>query len=138
MIGGFVRDILLERDHKKDIDIVAVGSGIELALKVSELIPFHPKVQVFKTMELQCCATMTLMWSLLALEKNLTHDSRNPLVENGTLKDDQERRDFTINALAFSLNSENFGDLVDPFNGVEDLKKQNHQNTFKSRYYVFR
>ena len=125
VIGGFVRDILLNRDHKKDIDIVAVGSGIELALKVSELIPFHPKVQVFKNY-----GTAMLRYDDIDVEfvgarkESYTHDSRNPLVENGTLKDDQERRDFTINALAFSLNSKNFGDLVDPFNGVDDLKNK--------------
>ena len=122
VIGGFVRDILLERDHKKDIDIVAVGSGIELALKVSELIPFHPKVQVFKNY-----GTAMLRYDDIDVEfvgarkESYSHDSRNPLVENGTLQDDQERRDLTINALAFSLNSENFGDLLDPFNGVADL-----------------
>lgn len=122
VIGGFVRDILLDRDHKKDIDIVAVGSGIELALKVSQLISFHPKVQVFKNY-----GTAMLRYDDIDIEfvgarkESYTHDSRNPLVENGTLKDDQERRDFTINALAFSLNTENFGALIDPFNGVDDL-----------------
>ena len=125
VIGGFVRDILLERDHKKDIDIVAVGSGIELALKVSELIPFHPKVQVFKNY-----GTAMLRYDDIDVEfvgarkESYSHDSRNPLVENGTLQDDQERRDLTINALAFSLNSENFGDLLDPFNGVSDLENK--------------
>ena len=125
VIGGFVRDILLERDHKKDIDIVAVGSGIELALKVSELIPFHPKVQVFKNY-----GTAMLRYDDIDVEfvgarkESYSHDSRNPLVENGTLQDDQERRDLTINALAFSLNSENFGDLLDPFNGVADLENK--------------
>ena len=125
VIGGFVRDILLSRDYKKDIDIVAVGSGIELALKVSQLIPFHPKVQVFKNY-----GTAMLRYDDIDVEfvgarkESYAHDSRNPLVENGTLKDDQERRDFTINALAFSLNAENFGNLVDPFNGVEDLKNK--------------
>lgn len=125
VIGGFVRDILLERDHKKDIDIVAVGSGIELALKVSELIPFHPKVQVFKNY-----GTAMLRYDDIDVEfvgarkESYSHDSRNPIVENGTLQDDQERRDLTINALAFSLNSENFGDLLDPFNGVADLENK--------------
>ena len=125
VIGGFVRDVLLERNHKKDIDIVAVGSGIELALKVSELIPFHPKVQVFKNY-----GTAMLRYNDMDIEfvgarkESYTHDSRNPQVENGTLKDDQERRDFTINALAFSLNGNDFGDLLDPFNGVEDLKNK--------------
>ena len=125
VIGGFVRDILLNRNHKKDIDIVAVGSGIELAIKVSELLPNHPKVQVFKNY-----GTAMLRYKEMDIEfvgarkESYTNDSRNPLVENGTLKDDQERRDFTINAMAFSLNSDNFGDLVDPFNGVTDLENK--------------
>jgi tRNA nucleotidyltransferase (CCA-adding enzyme) len=125
VIGGFVRDILLDRNHKKDIDIVAVGSGIELALKVSELLSNKPKVQVFKNY-----GTAMLRYKEMDIEfvgarkESYTHDSRNPLVEIGTLKDDQERRDFTINAMAFSLNSENFGELVDPFNGVADLENK--------------
>jgi tRNA nucleotidyltransferase (CCA-adding enzyme) len=125
VIGGFVRDILLDRNHKKDIDIVAVGSGIELALKVSELLPNQPKVQVFKNY-----GTAMLRYKEMDIEfvgarkESYTHDSRNPLVEIGTLKDDQERRDFTINAMAFSLNFENFGELVDPFNGVADLENK--------------
>lgn len=125
VIGGFVRDILLDRNHKKDIDIVAVGSGIELALKVSELLPNQPKVQVFKNY-----GTAMLRYKEMDIEfvgarkESYIHDSRNPLVENGTLKDDQERRDFTINAMAFSLNSDNFGALVDPFNGVADLENK--------------
>jgi putative nucleotidyltransferase with HDIG domain len=125
VIGGFVRDILLDRNHKKDIDIVAVGSGIELAIKVSGLLPNHPKVQVFKNY-----GTAMLRYKDMDIEfvgarkESYTNDSRNPLVEIGTLKDDQERRDFTINAMAFSLNSDNFGDLVDPFNGVSDLENK--------------
>lgn len=125
VIGGFVRDILLERDHKKDIDIVAVGSGIELALKVSELLPKKPKVQVFKNY-----GTAMLRYEDIDVEfvgarkESYSHDSRNPLVENGTLKEDQDRRDFTINAMAFSLNTNNFGNLVDPFNGEDDLKNK--------------
>jgi tRNA nucleotidyltransferase (CCA-adding enzyme) len=125
VIGGFVRDVLLDRNHKKDIDIVAVGSGIDLAIKVSELLPNQPKVQVFKNY-----GTAMLRYKEMDIEfvgarkESYTHDSRNPLVENGTLKDDQERRDFTINAMAFSLNSDNFGDLVDPFNGVADLENK--------------
>jgi tRNA nucleotidyltransferase (CCA-adding enzyme) len=125
VIGGFVRDILLDRNHKKDIDIVAVGSGIDLAIKVSELLSNKPKVQIFKNY-----GTAMLRYKEMDIEfvgarkESYTHDSRNPLVENGTLKDDQERRDFTINAMAFSLNSDNFGDLVDPFNGVADLENK--------------
>ncbi|RRA93972.1 CCA tRNA nucleotidyltransferase [Paenimyroides viscosum] len=122
VIGGFVRDFILERNTKKDIDIVAVGSGIDLALKVSELIPHHPKVQVFKNY-----GTAMLRFNDIDIEfvgarkESYRNESRNPLVENGTLQDDQNRRDFTINAMAFSLNKENFGDLVDPFNGMAAL-----------------
>ena len=125
VIGGFVRDLILERDFKKDIDIVAVGSGIELALKVSELLPNKPKVQVFKTY-----GTAMLRFEDTEIEfvgarkESYNLDSRNPLVENGTLEDDQNRRDFTINALALSLNSTNFGELSDPFNGLEDMKNK--------------
>lgn len=125
VIGGFVRDLILERDFKKDIDVVAVGSGIELALKVSQLLPNKPKVQVFKTY-----GTAMLRFEDTEIEfvgarkESYNLDSRNPVVENGTLEDDQNRRDFTINALALSLNKEKFGELSDPFNGLEDLKNK--------------
>ena len=125
VIGGFVRDLLLKRDFKKDIDVVAVGSGIELALKVSELLPKNPKVQVFKTY-----GTAMLRFEDTEIEfvgarkESYNLDSRNPIVENGTLEDDQNRRDFTINALALSLNKHNLGDLSDPFNGLEDMKNK--------------
>lgn len=125
VIGGFVRDFLLERDFKKDIDIVTVGSGIDLALKVSELLPNKPKVQVFKNY-----GTAMLRYKEIDIEfvgarkESYQLESRNPIVENGTLKDDQDRRDFTINAMAFSLNSTNYGDLVDPFGGIEALKNK--------------
>lgn len=125
VIGGFVRDLILGRNHKKDIDIVAVGSGIALAEKVSELLPNKPKVQVFKNY-----GTAMLRYKDIDIEfvgarkESYNFDSRKPLVEDGTLEDDQNRRDFTINALALSLNQENFGDLLDPFNGLEDLKNK--------------
>ena len=125
VIGGFVRDLLLNRGTNKDIDIVTVGSGIELALKVSELLPKKPKVQVFKTY-----GTAMLKFDDTDIEfvgartESYNQDSRNPVVENGTLEDDQKRRDFTINALAISLNHENFGQLIDPFNGLEDLENK--------------
>jgi putative nucleotidyltransferase with HDIG domain len=125
VIGGFVRDLLLNRDSKKDIDVVAVGSGIELALKVSDLLPKKPKVQVFKTY-----GTAMLRFEDTEIEfvgarkESYNLDSRNPIVEDGTLEDDQNRRDFTINALALSLNANNFGALSDPFNGISDLENK--------------
>ncbi len=122
VIGGFVRDYILERDSKKDIDIVAVGSGIELALKVSELIPHHPKVQIFKNYGTAMLRFEDMDIEFVGARKESYHfESRNPVVENGSLEDDQNRRDFTINALAISLNEDNFGALIDPFNGIEDL-----------------
>ena len=125
VIGGFVRDLILKREFKKDIDIVAVGSGIELALKVSELLPHKPKVQVFKTY-----GTAMLRFEDTEIEfvgarkESYNLESRNPVVENGTLEDDQNRRDFTINALAISLNTTNYGKLLDPFDGLTDLENK--------------
>ena len=125
VIGGFVRDLLLKRDFKKDIDIVAVGSGIELALKVSELLPKKPKVQVFKTYGTAMLRFEDTEIEFVGARKESYHfDSRNPVVEYGTLEDDQNRRDFTINALALSLNSKTFGDLSDPFDGLADLENK--------------
>ena len=123
VIGGFVRDLLLERGIPKDIDIVAVGSGIDLAKKVAALTPGKPEVTVFKNF-----GTAMLKYKdkevefVGARKESYNRDSRNPVVEDGTLEDDQKRRDFTINALALSLNPNNFGMLVDPFQGVKDLK----------------
>jgi len=125
VIGGFVRDYLLGREFKKDIDIVAIGSGIELALKVSEMLPKKPKVQVFKTYGTAMLRFEDTEIEFVGARKESYHfESRNPVVENGTLEDDQNRRDFTINALAISLNKNNYGDLLDPFNGLEDLKNK--------------
>ncbi|MEZ7498821.1 HD domain-containing protein [Flavobacterium sp. Arc3] len=125
VIGGFVRDLILKRDFKKDIDIVAVGSGIELALKVSQLLPNKPKVQVFKTYGTAMLRFEDTEIEFVGARKESYHfESRNPVVENGTLKDDQDRRDFTINALAISLNSSSFGELLDPFDGLKDMKSK--------------
>ena len=125
VIGGFVRDLILERNFKKDIDVVAVGSGIDLALKVSELLPKKPKVQVFKNYGTAMLRFQDMDIEFVGARKESYElTSRNPIVENGTLADDQNRRDFTINALALSLNKDNYGDLLDPFNGMSDLENK--------------
>ncbi len=125
VIGGFVRDIILNRDHKKDIDIVAVGSGIELALKVSSLLPKKPKVQVFKTYGTAMLRFEDTEIEFVGARKESYHfESRNPIVENGSLEDDQNRRDFTINALAISLNPNSYGELIDPFEGLKDIENK--------------
>lgn len=124
VIGGFVRDHMLDRGDAKDIDIVAVGSGIELARKVAQLLPSKPQVQVFKTYGTAMLKAGDIEVEFVGARKeSYTQDSRNPVVENGSLKDDQNRRDFTINAMAICLNDDRYGELLDPFNGVSDLER---------------
>jgi len=125
VIGGYVRDFLLKRGSAKDIDIVAVGSGIELAEKVASLLPHKPKVQVFKTYGTAMLRDGDIEVEFVGARKeSYNENSRNPVVENGSLEDDQNRRDFTINALALSLNKKTLGDLVDPFDGIVDLERE--------------
>lgn len=125
VIGGFVRDHILKREEPKDIDIVAVGSGIELAQKVSSLLPHKPKVQVFKNYGTAMLRAFDLEVEFVGARKeSYNEDSRNPVVEDGSLQDDQNRRDFTINALALSLNEKTFGDLLDPFDGLKDINSK--------------
>ena len=125
VIGGFVRDFLLKRGTPKDIDIVAIGSGIELAKKVASKLPNNPKVSVFKNYGTAMIKTDSIEIEFVGARKeSYQKDSRKPIVENGSLEDDQNRRDFCINALALSLNDENYGELLDPFDGVNDLKQK--------------
>jgi tRNA nucleotidyltransferase (CCA-adding enzyme) len=123
VIGGFVRDYILKRGTAKDIDIVAIGSGIELAKQVAKDLPHHRKVQVFKTYGTAMLQHDDIEVEFVGARKeSYNEDSRNPVVENGTIEDDQNRRDFTINALALDLSEKNFGTLLDPFNGIQDLQ----------------
>ncbi|MGO1751293.1 MAG: CCA tRNA nucleotidyltransferase [Psychroflexus sp.] len=125
VIGGFVRDFFLKRQNKMDIDIVCVGDGIALAKEVASLLPNKPKVQVFKTFGTAMLKAFDLEIEFVGARKeSYSEDSRKPSVEKGSLSDDQNRRDFTINALALQLNSEKFGELLDPFDGLEHLKQQ--------------
>jgi len=125
VIGGFVRDFMLKRGTAKDIDVVAIGDGIKLAKQVAKNLPTKPNVQIFKTY-----GTAMLRYDDIEIEfvgarkESYNEDSRNPAVENGSLEDDQNRRDFTINALALDLSEANFGNLLDPFDGMQDLENK--------------
>jgi len=124
VIGGYVRDCLLKRDHSdKDIDIVVVGSGITIARKAAKRLGVRSDVSVFRTF-----GTAMFRYGDYELEfvgarkESYSHNSRKPVVKKGTLEDDLRRRDFTINALAISINSESYGEMLDPFNGRQDLR----------------
>ncbi len=125
VIGGFVRDFFLKRGTPKDIDIVAVGSGIALAEKVASKLSGKPKIAVFKNFGTAMIKHDGIELEFVGARKESYHrDSRKPVVENGSLDDDQRRRDFTINALALSINQATFGNLLDPFGGIQDLERQ--------------
>ncbi len=126
LTGGWVRDCLLKRDHPgKDIDIVVIGSGIDIAEKIAHSIDPEIRVSVFKNF-----GTAMFHWKEYEIEfvgarkESYQRGSRKPVVEDGTLEDDQKRRDFTINTLAISLNKDTFGHFLDPFGGTEDLKNK--------------
>ena len=122
VVGGYVRDLFLERPSK-DIDVVVVGSGIGLAEAVAARMGKGAHVSVFRNF-----GTAQIHWHgeevefVGARKESYSHDSRKPIVEDGTLEDDQQRRDFTINAMAVCLNRERFGELIDPFDGIWDLQ----------------
>lgn len=122
VVGGYVRDIFLDR-HSADLDFVTVGSGIELARAVAARLGKKGKLTVYATYGTAQIRHKDLELEFVGARKeSYTRDSRNPIVEDGTLDDDQRRRDFTINAMAICLNSDRFGRLVDPFGGMADLE----------------
>lgn len=124
VIGGFVRDILLKRESK-DVDFVCVGSGIELAKATAEILGKKTDIATYKNFGTALVKHQGVEIEFVGARKeSYRSDSRKPIVEDGTLADDQNRRDFTINALAISLQPKNYGELIDPFNGQEDLKNK--------------
>ncbi|MDH3709590.1 MAG: CCA tRNA nucleotidyltransferase [Cyclobacteriaceae bacterium] len=125
LVGGWVRDLVLGKKAGKDLDIVCVGDGIELARQVSSILPKTPKVVVFKNFGTAMLQHQGYELEFVGARKeSYSRHSRKPNVEQGTLSDDQKRRDFTINAMAISLKASEFGELLDPFQGVEDLRKK--------------
>ncbi len=125
IIGGYVRDLLMERATPSDIDFVTEGSGIELAQNIAKTLSPTLKVSIFKTYGTAMFRYHDLELEFVGARKeSYSEESRNPEVESGTLREDQLRRDFTINAMAISLNKENFGMLVDPFEGKQDLENK--------------
>jgi len=125
IVGGFVRDLLMKRESPTDIDFVTEGNGMELAKSVAKEINPNLKVSIFKTYGTAMFKFQGLDLEFVGARKeSYSENSRNPFVESGTLEEDQKRRDFTINALAISLNQNNFGELIDPFDGLVDLKNK--------------
>jgi tRNA nucleotidyltransferase (CCA-adding enzyme) len=125
VVGGYVRDFVLCRDTGQDIDVLAIGNGIKLAESVAKALPNAPKVSIFKTYGTAMFRFKGIDFEFVGARKeSYKKESRNPEICEGTIEDDQKRRDFTINALAISLNANDYGTLIDPFSGIEDLKNK--------------
>ena len=125
VVGGYVRDFILCRDTGQDIDVIAIGNGIKLAESVAKALPNAPKVSIFKTYGTAMFRFKGIDLEFVGARKeSYKKESRNPEIFEGTIEDDQKRRDFTINALAISLNANDYGTLIDPFTGIEDLKNK--------------
>lgn len=125
VIGGFVRDLILKRDNKQDIDIVVLGSGIEFANRVASKLEGDIPVKFFRNFGTAMFNYQGYQFEFVGARKESYRlDSRKPIVEDGTLEDDQNRRDFTINAMAIELTPAHYGSLIDPFNGIGDLKQE--------------
>ena len=128
VVGGYVRDRLMNRPFKMDLDFVTVGSGIALAKEVRKGFKTKPKLSVFKSFGTAHMNAHGVDLEFVGARKeSYNRNSRNPVVEDGTLEDDQNRRDFTINAMAICLNKAKWGELIDPFNGRKDLENKNIQ-----------
>ena len=124
VVGGWVRDLLLNNKNKKDIDFVCIGSGIKLAREVHNLIP-NSKISTYSNFGTALVSCEDINYEFIGARKeSYRENSRNPIIENGSLEDDQKRRDFTINCLYVKLVGENYGELLDPFNGLIDLKNK--------------
>ncbi|WP_185871792.1 CCA tRNA nucleotidyltransferase [Blattabacterium cuenoti] len=126
VIGGYVRDFLLGKVQSRDLDILTIGEGIRLAKEVSKnIVSYHPKIRIFKRFGTAMLEYDNQKIEFVGSRKESYHFySRKPVIELGSLQDDQNRRDFTINTLAISLNHNNYGELIDPFGGLSDLKKK--------------
>src|SRR2546428_7752744 len=124
VIGGFVRDIFLKR-ASKDVDVLVLGNGVQFASSVAKRVGKEKRLAIFKNFGTAMLKLDDLEVEFVGARKeSYRSHSRKPIVEEGNLQDDQNRRDFTINAMAVRLNPENFGELVDPFNGIVDLKQK--------------
>lgn len=125
VVGGYVRDFLLGKIKSKDVDILTIGEGIKLAQEVSKNMKPHPKIKIFRRFGTAMLKCENQKIEFVGSRKESYHFySRKPFIRLGSLQDDQNRRDFTINALAISLNRDNYGELIDPFGGLSDLKKK--------------